>query len=78
MPVGQKPGAADRQAGGVLGERMNRMRVGGVPFEHLGHVLLDDEYVVADPAQRRRRLRPLADADGERGLACRPFGAHGA
>src|SRR6185437_14453965 len=69
MSVRQEARAADRIAGSVDGERVQRLHIGAVPLEHLGHALLDDEYAATHLAQLRRRVRPTARMNGIDALA---------
>ena len=50
---------------GVLGQRMRHVGVDAVPFEALGHLLLDDEHLVPERAQRRLVRRPVGEAHGK-------------
>ena len=66
VPVSKQARAADWRAFRILRERMNRVGVGGVPFEHFGNALLDDEDVIADATQRIGSVGPSARADSKR------------
>ncbi|MNC85061.1 hypothetical protein D3C83_06360 [compost metagenome] len=70
MPVGQKPPGADSLAFGRECQHMTAARVGIVPFQFLGHMLLLDE---DRPPDRMQFGAPLVPVD----LARYQVGIHG-
>jgi hypothetical protein len=67
VAVGQKTRAADRRAARIDRERVQRRRVGAVPFERRRDALLDDEHRMANAAQLRRGFGPAKRPDSEIG-----------
>ena len=65
MAVGQQSSATDRIPIAVERERMQRLRVGVVPFEHFGNALFDHEYGAPDISQCIAVTAPIRASHGE-------------